>query len=220
MKKHMKKIIAVLMVLSLVGAVGCSDIDFDNDISESTENAESKLKSGASLSDDEVYAITRVESNAVGKEQMFTEKSQANFNANQPPTMLNWSLERENLDNRNQRWNNPNKISYIYLFEYGRLVGYYPMKGKVSSVNSKLTSNEQVIIADSYHYQGGSYAQGTVESPSMDGSYGSNGDAIFFFLTDGTYMEWNGHYLLFDKPMKVNVEPMITYEVKDKKDEK
>lgn len=213
MNKNIKRILALGLVFSLISMVGCSGITEAEGIGDKTDKAESKLKSGESLSNRELSAITQIINNAVGKEQMFTEKSQSNFNASQPPTMLTWSLERENLNKRNQRWNDPNKISYIYLFEYGRLVGYYPMKGKVSSVNSKLTSNEQVVIADSHNGNGGSYAQGVVESPSMDGSYGSNGDAIFFFLTDGTYMEWNGHYLLFDKPMKVNVEPMITYEL-------
>lgn len=40
-------------------------------------------------------------------------------------------------------------------------------------------------------------------------SYGSNGDAVFFFLTDGSYMEWNGTYLLVDRPMKLSVKPMV-----------
>lgn len=45
-------------------------------------------------------------------------------------------------------------------------------------------------------------------------SYGSNGDAVFFFLTDGSYMEWNGTYLLVDRPMKLSVKPMVYSEDK------
>lgn len=52
---------------------------------------------------------------------------------------------------------------------------------------------------------------GVVESPSMDGSYGSNGDAVFFYLTDDTYMEWKGSYLLSDNYVKLSQEPLMTY---------
>ena len=98
----------------------------------------------------------------------------------QPPVILDWSLERDNLNKRTKLWNDPNKLSYIYLFNRDNIVGFFPIKGKVSSVNSQITNT---------NYE---YNNSTVESPSMDGSYGTNGDAVFFFLVDGSYMEWNG----------------------------
>lgn len=131
-------------------------------------------------------------------EQIYTEISQRNLVKKQPPVILDWSLERDNLNKRTKLWNNPNKLSYIYLFNRDNIVGFFPIKGKVSSVNSQITNT---------NYE---YYNSTVESPSMDGSYGTNGDAVFFFLVDGSYMEWNGTYLLVDKPIKLNVEPMIS----------
>jgi hypothetical protein len=50
-----------------------------------------------------------------------------------------------------------------------------------------------------------------VESPQEDGSYGTNGDAIFFFSTDGTYFEWNGKYLLADRPFQLSEQPLLIY---------
>ncbi len=47
----------------------------------------------------------------------------------------------------------------------------------------------------------------------MDGSYGTNGDGIFFFLTDDTYMEWAGKYLLCDNPIKLTQEPIMIYDI-------
>ena len=47
----------------------------------------------------------------------------------------------------------------------------------------------------------------------MDGSYGSNGDAVFFFLTDGTYMEWAGKYLLSDNYIRLVQKPVLTYDM-------
>lgn len=131
-------------------------------------------------------------------EQIYTEISQRNLVKKQPPVILDWSLERDNLNRRTKLWNDPNKISYIYLFNRDNIVGFFPIKGKVSSVNSQVTNTNYEFV------------NSTVESPSMDGSYGTNGDAVFFFLVDGSYMEWNGTYLLVDKPIKLNVEPMIS----------
>ena len=87
----------------------------------------------------------------------------------------------------------------------------YVCKGKVSSVNSKLTTQEQ-IVDDPY---GRSYDVGgkVVESPDLDGSYGSNGDAIFFFTTDGAYIEWPGVYHLSDFPLRLTTQPILLREI-------
>lgn len=152
-----------------------------------------------------------VEYSFLGKEAYFTQVNQLGLNSVQPPPIIKYSLERENLIKRLERWNNPNKISYIYLMSNaGQIVGYFTIKGKVSSVNSKLTTTTQI----SYMY---SQSVAAVESPDMDGSYGSNGDAVFFYLTDGTYMEWNGKYFLSDRPVKLSVQPIMTYDVTPKK---
>lgn len=136
-------------------------------------------------------------------EQIYTEINQRDLIKKQPPSKLDWSLERDQLDKRTKLWNDKNKIAYIYLFNKDALVGFYVIKGKVSSVNSQMTSPEF------YYYNGA-----ILPSPAEDGSYGSNGDAVFFFLTDGTYMEWNGTYLLVDKPMKLGVKPLVYEEDK------
>ena len=159
---------------------------------------------------DTVESFRDANENSYGREQLMTEASQSNFNKNQPPKALDWSLERDNLNKRNARWNDPNKISYIYLLsDTGIIISYFPIKGKVSSVNSKLTTNQQVIHAGYYRDSG----MGVVESPSMDGSYGSNGDAVFFFLTDGTYMEWAGQYLLCDNYIRLAQKPVLIYDM-------
>lgn len=145
--------------------------------------------------------------NSIGEEMVWTEQSQKRLNKVQPPPQLDYSLERANLTKRLERWNDENKVSYIYLMSYGQVVSHYTIKGKVSSVNSKLSTNDQVVRT----HAGGSYQ--TVESPDFDGSYGSNGDAVFFFTTDDTYVEWSGNYVLMDKPMKVNSTVQLTKEV-------
>ena len=124
-----------------------------------------------------------------------------------PPPKVEKSLERENLKERLIRFNDENKVSYIYLLsDMGSVITFFPIKGKVSSVNSMLTTTEQVI-EDSFGSEWGV----VVASPDLDGSYGSNGDAIFFFTTEGVYCEWNGKYFLCDRPLKLTTAPILVY---------
>ena len=82
-------------------------------------------------------------------------------------------------------------------------MAFYTVKGKVSSVNSLLTTPKQA-----FSYRGTVII---VESPQLDGSYGTNGNAIFFFTTEGAYVEWPGEYLLSDQPLKLVTPPELIY---------
>ena len=53
-----------------------------------------------------------------------------------------------------------------------------------------------------------------VDSPDIDGSYGSNGDAIFFFTTDDVYVEWRGDYMLADQALKLTQQPELIRQIK------
>lgn len=142
-----------------------------------------------------------------GKEQQRTERNQSKLLAVQPPVQLDWSLEREQINKRTKLWNDKNKVSWIYLVNYGRIMAFYSIKGKVSSVNSQITNPEQLIRVYDRRFE-------PLPSPAEDGSYGTNGDAIYFFTTEGTYVEWNGQYMLADKPLKLSQQPLLTREVK------
>lgn len=143
------------------------------------------------------------------KEQELAEDNQKKLLEVQPPTKLDWSLERENINKRTNLWNDPNKISYIYLVNYGKVMAFYTIKGKVSSVNSQITNPEQKVYGE-WHEQG----MITLPSPAEDGSYGTNGDAIFFFTTEGAYVEYAGDYMLADQPLKLTQQPELVREVK------
>jgi hypothetical protein len=123
-----------------------------------------------------------------------------------PPPTFKESQERKNLIRRLSTWNVPNKLSYITLFtQYGQLIRYDVVKGKVSSVNSMLTNPEQVLDDPHGSVEAGSVV---VPSPDFDGSYGENGSAIFYFTPTGEYVEWNGPYILTDRPQNIRVEPL------------
>lgn len=143
------------------------------------------------------------------KEQAATEKNQNSLFKNQPPVRLDWSLEREQINRRTKLWNDQNKVSYIYLVSYGRVMAFFPLKGKVSSVNSQITNPQQIVKGDV-----ASYGLAVIDSPAEDGSYGTNGDGIFFFTTDGAYVEWSGEYMLSDKPFKLTTAPELVRQIK------
>ena len=131
---------------------------------------------------------------------------------NQPtPTDIDYSLERYNLIKR-AYWVNGQRekantlpcavekpLGYIVLFtDSGAAVGSFVVDGKVSSLNSFLSP-------DSEEYS----ASHSIEwLPDVDGSYGENDAGIFFFTTDGKYIEWTGTYLYSDIPFIVD-DPIV-----------
>ena len=143
-------------------------------------------------------------------EMEITEANQQRLLKAVPPPEMTTSLERIQLKKRLERFNQESKISYIYLVSYGRIMAYYSIKGKVSSVNSLLTTPQQVVWKHRYKQSGAAIAGVTIASPDLDGSYGSNGDAIFFFTTEDIYVEWNDAYLLADQPLRMAQEPLLT----------
>jgi hypothetical protein len=68
-------------------------------------------------------------------------------------------------------------------------------KGKVSSCSSQILPEQGPI-----RYRG---ADLVVPQPEPDGSFGTNGDCIFYFTPQGAYREWMGDYLMSDQPISV-----------------
>lgn len=129
------------------------------------------------------------------------------------PTDIDYSLERYNLIKR-AYWVNgmrdkartlPSPIAdmplgYIVLLtESGSVVGKFTVDGKVTSLNSYLTPDSEY-----YERSCGSGCTNNRWLPDVDGSYGTNDNGIFFFTTDGKYIEWTGLYLYSDIPFTVN----------------
>lgn len=142
-----------------------------------------------------------------------TEVERKSLEANQqrlinstPLPKLTDSLERENIAKRLEVINDRSKLFYIYLFSYdGKLVMSFT-GGKVSSLNSYLTTQDTIAYTS-----GGNYYQ--TQAPDLDGSYGENVDGIFFFNTQGGYVEWNGMYMMSEYPLSVQTPADLVMQI-------
>ena len=161
-----------------------------------------------------VFSLTACETSGSRQDIYTTQENANNIQENQPtPTDLEYSLERYNLIRR-AYWVNGQRekalslpceierpLGYIVLFtEGGGVVGRYVVDGKVTSLNSYLTP-------DSTYYEGGGYK--TSWLADVDGSYGENDQGIFFFTSDGKYIEWTGTYLYSDIPLEVTTPTIV-----------
>lgn len=143
-----------------------------------------------------------------------------------PIPQITTSEERKNVAKRAELFNSENKQSFIYLVSStGRVMAFYTVKGKVSSLRSYMAPMENLVNADgekcSRSDEKGGMAGNSdnhscypVEAPDIDGTYGENVQGIFFFTTDGAYVEWNGEYLMSDQPLKLSTQPELYREVK------
>lgn len=110
------------------------------------------------------------------------------------------SLEVENLKERLQRENDPNAIRYVYLMNFGQIVGYYVIEGKVSSSGSQLAPEQEVIKNCDVCSE-----RSVVDSAQDDGTYGQGDPGVFFFLADGTMVTTDLNIIQSDAPLTIDV---------------
>ena len=121
------------------------------------------------------------------------EETQKKVQQSVPIPEIKTSAERQNISRRAVLFDDESKITYIYLVNFGKVMTFYTVKGKVSSLNSYLSPLDKIINGV------------VVSAPDIDGAYGENVDGIFFFTADsGAYVEWKGDYLVSDQPLKLS----------------
>lgn len=212
MNTKTKQILLIVALGAMVAIAGCAEQDVNNDgeeLANDTGNDVSQVQPGES------YQF----------EIKLTEKNQRGLVVAQPPFQMDHSLERANLIKRYEYLNDENNVHHVYLIDEGQVVGYYVAQGKVSSVNSKLTNDKQIIATKeclAENANGGdddeTNCYKAVESPQMDGSYGTNGDGIFFFTTSGDYVETNLDYVVSEEPKNINDEVLLVEQTDDEEE--
>lgn len=147
-------------------------------------------------------------------EQNTAATTQAQLVKTVPVPVITNSLERQNVANRATLFDSPDKISYIYLLSYGKVMAFYTVKGKVSSLRSYMFPETKLVYGDGTPCNYGSASCYPVDAADIDGTYGENVEGIFFFTTEGAYVEWKGDYMMSDQPLKLSTQPELIREVK------
>ena len=199
-----RKHLVLVAVIAMIAIAGCAE-------QTTNENA------GEGVGDSTGVDVSNVDAGeSYHYEIKVTEKNQLGLVKAQPPFVMESSLERANLIKRYQYLNDENNVHHVYLMDEGQVVSYFVAQGKVSSVNSKLTNDAQIVKVPNAKFDGGNGAGGAnganykvVESPQMDGSYGSNGEAIFFFTTSGEYVESSLDYVVSEEPKNIQDEVIL-----------
>lgn len=128
------------------------------------------------------------------------------------------SQTRKAVRERAMLFDSENKVTYIYLVSFGKVMAFYPVKGQVVSLKSYLTPVEKLVdnngdSCGSWNTSGTCY---TMETADIDGTYGENADGIFFFTADSNaYVEWKGDYMVSDQPLKLSTTPELIREIKE-----
>lgn len=120
--------------------------------------------------------------------------------------------EIENIKRRLELTSSPQKLMYIVLVnQMGQPILYEGVRGKVTSGGKALTPRDRVVRQD----VGVQYSwYGIRAAPSDEGTYGSSGEYIFYWNTDGVYRQWAGPYLLSDQPIHLSQPTLVIMQSK------
>lgn len=112
------------------------------------------------------------------------------------------SLEIKNLKAKRDREENPSTERYLYVMSFGKIIGYYVTKGKISSNGSQIGPELELAYNSSS-------SSSVLDSAKDDGSYGDGDPGIFFFTADGTMVETNLDYIQSDAPLAIDVPRLM-----------
>lgn len=140
------------------------------------------------------------------------DRQQSNYEIlveNQPAEQMAYSPTRETINFWIETWDEPGKLSYVYLQgANGELLGYYVLEGlPVSYCASQ---------SPTYGISSSSNGKVVYPRPAMDGVYYSGGQCDTYYGKDastGTYLEYTAglgiNVLLYEEPLpRQDVEPL------------
>lgn len=131
------------------------------------------------------------------REQLRQQQALAEQLKTTPVEFPQFSDERANINERNIRLNDPNKITYIYAISFtGQIIMHDTAKGKVSACNAQILPEEGPI-----RYRGDDLV---VPQPEPDGSFTPSHECIFWFTPQGAYREYEGPYMMSDQPFAIS----------------
>ncbi len=107
--------------------------------------------------------------------------------------------EIANVKRRIELTSKPGILGFIILMnEAGQPILYEGVVGKVTSGGKRLTQPDRLTAGEK-----------VMAAPSDEGTWGSSGEYIFYWNTEGAYRQWAGKYLYSDRPMRLRIEPLV-----------
>lgn len=119
----------------------------------------------------------------------------------QEASQIENSLEKQNLEKKRDREEDPSIERYLYLYSFGQPIGYYITKGKISSNSSQIGPELESLTELS--------GNPVVDSPKDDGTFGDGDPGIFFFTADDVMVETNFDYIQSDSPLAIGNIPQL-----------
>lgn len=116
-------------------------------------------------------------------------------------------VERQNIANRQELFDNPAQVSWIYcLAQNGQIVFYGPVQGKVTSSGKRLEPKSLSGPSGDYYTRGTLEFDGkwTTERIQADGTFGDSDQYVYWFDPAGNYFQWSGPYFLTSVPIKID----------------
>lgn len=134
-------------------------------------------------------SILAAEPSASVKQEVAQKQNLSNAVTAYPTPQVENFMERKTIVEWTKRWDTPNKPCYCYIYIGSNLLGYFVTNGKPASTQSYLIPEYR---SEDGHDLGESYGEMLVESPDVDGCYGSNNPGYRFFLANGAAIECSG----------------------------
>lgn len=119
--------------------------------------------------------------------------------------------EIDNIKNRRVHYGKPGELSYaVFMTKAGKPVLYVAVDGKCTSSHKRLESGVRgILLEDGPSGKHIKYKEVLVQEPSEDGTYGNSSPYIYCFTTSGTYLQWNGRYVVSNKPIELSIKPVV-----------
>lgn len=135
--------------------------------------------------------------------QQYSNDAYSRLTQAEPPVQMTDSLARKEINKRYQVFNNATTYGYFYGFVQGvaQPVIEYVVQGAVFPVDDAITPPQTINACSNGGDQGAGACAVVVPAAQPDGTFNTNGSAMFGFEADGTYFEWDGPYAYATHPL-------------------
>lgn len=151
------------------------------------------------------------------KEKRIKAENEAALQTKQGAEKIKFSMDRYLLNERNQRFNDPHKLNYLYVFVMNGPVLEFTIQGKLASTSKRLTNPHKI------EYDRG-IGHWKSQAADMMGTYGSSGGgAKVGMTTAGSLFEFGGMGAAFfysEVPLTFSNLPVAKVDVKISDDER